>query len=204
MRRTTGLLLLVGLTAAACGDSIGPITGGEGGGNTGFAVKITDDPANDPAPGPQRVGPQAVAGELVGSVRVSLRNDAGSLVDLGTTDDVVVELQQGADSVELEDLTRPANDTYVGIQLRFEGATATVFSGSEVGDTTLTEDTPLDVGSGGVATVEITTQTFTINSESEFDIVVDLNSELWITTTNIEDAAVPQADLANNVTVEIQ
>jgi len=116
---------------------------------------------------------------------------------------VVVDLQQGGDSLRLSDLNRPAADSYVGIQLRFEGVAVTVFEGSEVGDSTLTENVTLAVGSGGLATVEVATQTFTIDSQSDVDIVVDLNSELWITTTNIEDAAVPQADLANNVTVEI-
>ena len=204
MRGTTGLLLILALGAAACGENaLDPLTGGEGGGNTGFAVLITDDPANDPAPGPQAAAPQAIEGELTGSVRVSLRNDAGGLVDLGTTDDLVIDLQQGADSVLLSDLTRPGNDSYVGIQLRFEGMTATVFEGSEVGDTTLTDDVVLDVGGGGIATIEVATQTFEIDSETDLDIVVDLNSELWITTTNIEDEAVSQADLANNVTVDI-
>ena len=204
MNRAIALVVPLALCAGACGESaIGPITGGEGNGNTGFAVLVTDDPANDPSPGPARVSPQAVEGSLVGSIRVSLRNAEDALVDLGLMQDAEVALQEGGDSLRLSDLSRPPADEYVGIQLRFEGVDVTVLAGSEVGDSTLTNNVVLDVGSGGLATIEIATQSFAIDSDTDLDIVVDLNSELWITGDNIDDTIVSQADLANAVTVEI-
>ena len=204
MKRAIALLAPLAFCAGGCGENaIGPITGGEGEGNTGFAVLVTDDPANDPTSGPQRVAPQAVEGVFAGSIRVSLRNDEDALVDLGLMQDAEVELQEGGDSLRLADLSRPPADDYVGIQLRFEGVDVTILSGSEVGDSTLTENVVLDIGSGGLATIEIATQSFAIDSETDLDIVVDLNSELWITGDNIDDTIVSQADLANAVTVEI-
>lgn len=204
MRRTTSLLLVpLSLAGIACGDAIDPVTGGEGSGATGFAVVLTDDPANDPAPGPQRVGPAAITAELEGSIRIALRNEADDLVDIGIDQDAFLELQQAGDSLELRGLTRPATDTYVAIQIRFEGVTVTVFQGSEVGDTTLSGTEAVGLGSGGLATVEIATLPFDIDSESVLDLVLDLNSELWITGDNLEAGIVPQADLTNAITLEI-
>lgn len=204
--RRHGLVLLAAALAAACGESaIDPTTGGEGGGSTGFDILVTDDPANDPAPAAGRspAAPGAIVGELAGAIRVSLRNDAGALVSLGTAD-IEMPIQHGADTVRLADIARPAADSYVAIQLRFEGVTVTVESGSEVGDSTTTSDVTMNVGTGSLATVEIATETFDVDNDTQLDIIVDLNSELWITGENLDDATVPQADLAANVTVEIE
>ncbi|HUF14072.1 MAG TPA: hypothetical protein VMN78_13290 [Longimicrobiales bacterium] len=205
MRRLISLLTVpLALAGTACGDPIDPVIGGEGGGTTGFAVILTDDPTNDPGLSGSRAsqGPLAITGEMDGSVRVSLRNDANGLVDLGVDQDVVLPLQQGSDSLRLQNLSRPPTDTYVAIQLRFEGVTVLVRDGSEVGDTVLTEDVRLDVGNG-LATVEIATLPFDISGETELVLVVDLNSEAWITRANLDAGTVPQADLSNNVTIEI-
>ena len=201
MRRVIGLLLIPTL-AAACGDAIDPITGGEGNGATGFSIIVTDDPANDP--GPNSPGsPNELTGQMSGSIRVLLRNDANALVDLGLVQDIEIPLQDGSDSLRLPDVSRPPTDTYTGIQLRFEGVTVRVESGSEVGDSTLASDVVMNVGSANLATVEIATETFDVDSNTDMDIVVDLNSELWVTGANLDDNLVPQADLANNVSVEI-
>ena len=206
MRRLNGLLTLsFALAASACGEPIDPVTGGEGSGARGFAVILTDDPTNDPSVGGGGASraPFAITAEMDGSVRVSLRNDANALVDLGVDQDAFLLLQQGDDSLTLRNLTRPPVDTYVAIQVRFEGVTVLVRDGSEVGDTILTEDVLLDVGNGGLATVEIATLPFEIAPGTTTNLVLDLNSEGWITTTNVEDGVVPQADLASNLTIEI-
>lgn len=202
-RRASPFILTLSLAGIACGDdAIDPVTGGEGSGETGFAVILTDDPGNDPGLAPQRAAPQAITGELEGSIRVALRNQADNLVELGLDQDAFLELQ-GADSLRVADLTRPPADTYVGVQVRFEGVTVTVFEGSEVGDTVLTENATLGLGSGGIATVEVATLPFDITSETVLDVVLDLNSEQWITSENVDAATVPQADLTNNVTVDV-
>lgn len=203
MRRGTRLFLLpLSIGIAACsGDALEVVTG-EGPGTTGFAVHVTDDPTIDASPGSGPTGPVDFSGELDGSIRVALRSDGGALVDLGLVQNAVIELQQVGDTTALSDLNRPPTDTYVAVQLRFEGVSVRVDAGSEVGDTTLTQDAILNVGNG-LATVEIATQPFTVTSEATLDVIVDLNSELWVTTTNLDDDAVPQADLTNNVTVDI-
>jgi len=202
--RRHGLLLIAVTSIAACGENaISPQTGGEGNNSTGFSIVVTDDPANDPSPvAASPSAPSAITGEVVGAIRVSLRNDDDALVDIGTAD-IELPLQSGADSVRLSDLSRPPADTYVGIQLRFEGVDVTVESGSEVGDSTITSDVVMNVGSGSVASIEIATETFDVASDTQLRITVDLNSELWITGENLDDAAVPQADLASSVTVEL-
>ena len=195
MRRAIGLLTTTVVVAAACGENaIDPITGGEGSGATGFAVLVTDDPT----------GTGSISGEMTGSIRVSLRNDAGALVSLGVMQDAEVLLHEDGDTLQLTDLSRPPADDYTGIQLQFEGVSVRVGSGSEVGDTTLTSNVVLDVGTGSVAAVEVAFPTFTVDNDSDVAIVVDLNSEDWITEANLEDQAVPEDDLVNSVTVEIE
>ena len=204
IRRLIGLILPLSLAGAACGEAIDPVTGGEGSGATGFAVILTDDPTNDAGTtSGDGQTPLALFGEIEGSVRVSLRNENNALVDLGADRDAFLELQQRADSLVLQDLTRPPTGTYTAIQLRFEGVSVLVGGGSEVGDTTLTQDALLCVGNGGVATVEIATLPFDVASDTDLDIVVDLNAERWITESNLDAGLVLQTDLANNVTVEI-
>lgn len=194
MRRAIGLLSITVVVAAGCGDdAIDPITGGEGNGATGFAVLVTDDPT----------GTASISGELTGSIRVALRNDAGALVSLGVMQDAEVLLHEEGDTLRLTDLSRPPADDYTAIQLQFEGVTASVDAGSEIGDTTLTSGAVLDVGGGSAATVEIAFPTLTVDNDSEARILIDLNSEDWITEANIDDAAVPEDDLINSVTVEI-
>ena len=196
MRRSIALLLIPAALIAACGeDAIDPVTGGEGNGATGFDVFVTDDP-----PG---TGTPDITGEMNGSIRVALRNDAGALVNLGVMQGAELLLQQDGDTLRLTDLSRPPADDYTGIELRFEGVDVTVDAGSEVGDTTLTSDVVLEIGTGSIATVEIGLETFSIDNDSEVAVVIDLNSEDWITRTNIEDSFVPQAALANSVSVEI-
>ena len=194
MRRAIGLLSITVAFAAACGENaIDPVTGGEGNGATGFDVLITDDPTGTPT----------MSGEMTGSIRVALRNDAGALVNLGVMQGAEVQLQDEGDTLRLTDLSRPPADDYTGIQLQFEGVDVRLDSGSEVGDTTLTSNVVLDVGAGSAATVEIAFPTFSVDNDSETAILVDLNSEDWITRANIEDAAVPEDDLVNSVTVEV-
>lgn len=203
MRRLIGLILPLSLAGAACGEPIDPVTGGQGSGATGFSVILTDDPTRSPGTGTATSqGPLAIVAEMEGSVRVSLRNDANGVVDLGVDRDVVLDLQ-GVDSVTLRNLQRPPTDTYVGILLSFEGVNVTVHQGSQVGDTVLTQNAVLGVGNGGAATLEIPTRAFDVASETRLRVVVDLNAERWITRNSLAAGSVTQATLSNNVTVEI-
>lgn len=195
-RNTASLVILAAFGAVACGeDAIDPVTGGEGGGAEGFSVVVTDDPGINDA---------TLAGVVRGTLRVALRNDAGALVDLGPAEGVEVPLHAGADTILLEGIARPPADSYSAVQLRFEGVDVEVFAGSVVGDSTLPQNVVLDVGSAGVATVDMLVPVFDIASAFATEIVVDLNSEAWITDTNLNDVAVPQSDLATSVSVDVR
>lgn len=190
------LAIPLAFAAMACGNEpIDPVTGGEGSGSEGFQVVVTDDPAGDE---------ETLRGTVSGTIRVSLRNDAGGLVSLGVADDIEIELHEGADTVELEGLTRPPLDDYTAVQLRFEGVVAEVLAGSEVGDSTLAQNVVMDVGTAGNAVVDVLVPTFGVDASSVLEIVVDLNSEDWVTGDNLDDAVVPQADLVNSVSVDVR
>lgn len=177
----------------ACGEAIDPVTGGEGSGSERFGVLLTDDPGNEDA---------TLQGTMTGSIRVSLRNDAGALVSLGVANDVELPLHDG-DTVRLEGLSRPPIDDYTTVQLRFEGVDVEVEAGSQVGDSTLANNVTLDVGGTGAASVDVLVPVFSVDNSSVMEIVIDLNSESWVTGTNLDNQVVSQADLANSVLVEV-
>lgn len=177
----------------ACGESIDPVTGGEGSGSEGFTVVITDDPGTEDA---------TLQGTMTGSIRVSLRNDAGALVSLGVADDIELPLHDG-DTVRLEGLSRPPIDDYTTVQLRFEGVDVEVEAGSQVGDSTLANDVMLDVGGTGAATVDVLVPVFGVDNARVMEIVIDLNSESWVTGPNLDNQVVSEADLSNSVLVEV-
>ena len=196
MRRVIGMLPIAVVLAAACGDAIDPTTGGEGNGATGFSVRITDDPPGTPST-------PDFTGDLSGAIRVALRNDAGALVSLGVMQNAQVALQEEGDTLLLTDLSRPPADDYTAVELRFEGVDVTVLAGSEVGDTTLASNAVMELGSGNLATVLVAVPTFSLDNDSDVAILVDLNSEAWVTRSSLAASVVPQAAIANSVTVEI-
>ncbi len=178
---------------AACGEAIDPVTGGEGSGSEGFTVVLTDDPGDEDA---------TLQGTVTGAIRVGLRNDAGALVSLGVADDIELSLHD-ADTIRLEGLSRPPIDDYTAIQLRFEGVDVVVEAGSQVGDSTLANNVTLDVGGSSAATVDVLVPVFSVDNSNVMEIVIDLNSESWVTGANLDDQVVPQADLTNSVLVEV-
>lgn len=182
------------IAAAACGkDAIDPVTGGEGSGSEGFTVVVTDDPGEEDA---------TLEGTMTGAIRVSLRNDQGALVSLGVADDIEIPLHVD-DTLRLTGLSRPPIDDYTAVQLRFEGVDVVVEAGSQVGDSTLANNVTLDVGGTGTATVDVLVPVFSVAASNVMEIVVDLNSESWVTGDNLDDQVVPQADLTNSVLVEV-
>lgn len=177
----------------ACGEAIDPVTGGEGSGSEGFSVLLTDDPGDEDA---------TLQGTVTGSIRVGLRNDAGAIVSLGVADDIELPLHDG-DTITLSGLSRPPVDDYTGVQLRFEGVDVEVEAGSQVGDSTLANNVTLDVGGSGTAIVDVLVPVFSVATSNVMEIVIDLNSESWITGTNLDNQIVPQASLSNSVLVEV-
>ena len=195
MRKATMFFAIpVVVGAIACGEPIDPVTGGEGSGSEGFTVVVTDDPGNEDA---------TLQGTVTGSIRVSLRNDAGAVVSLGVADDIEIPLHEG-DTIRLEGLTRPPTDDYTAVLLRLEGVDVEVEAGSQVGDSTLSNNVTLDVGGSSTAAVDVLVPVFSVDNSNVMEIVIDLNSEGWITGENLDDQVVPQADLVNSVLVDVQ
>lgn len=197
MNRLMALPLLLATVAGCDGNALEAIAG-EGGGPEGFRVVLVDDPTQDPDPGPDEE--PTFHGEFDGAIRVELRNDAGALVELGLTRDIDMLLQDESESYVLE-VDRPPTDSYVAIRISFEGAAVGVAAGSVVGSRTLASAARIDVDE---ATLEIDVVPFTTTSDTTLEIVIDLNAELWITESNLDAGAIGEADLATNVTVEVQ
>lgn len=201
MRRHIPLLLLALVIASCDEDPIQTVVVGEPG-ESDFDVILTDDPANDPGTS-DGDAPLPVVAEFAGDIRVALRTQAGAMVTVGLARDLLFDLQQAADSLALPAQSRPADGTYTGAQISFEGVTVRLREGSIVGDSTLTQDVVLDLATIGPVTVDLITQPIVLSEQTDPRVVLDLNAERWITTTNLGTRSVPQSEVRNNLSIDV-
>lgn len=198
MRRTFWLVLAALFVVAACDEEhIDPIGAG-GNGDTGFRVLLVDDPAIDPDVGGG--GNSVFTGVLEGGASVALRNQAGALIDLGSSEDFTLELQDGDAAVAISE-TRPPAGTYVAVQLSLESASALIPAGSTIGGAIVEDDTSIDVGPAGLVVIERSIIPAVISNDTQRELVLDLNAETWITAANLADGLVDEDELGNSVAV---
>ena len=165
----------------------------------GFEVLLVDDPLLDPDVGaPTVIG--AMDGSLDAGVRVALRAENGTLFEVGQPETVLLDLQATDGTVPL-DVVRPSPATYVAAVVTIENATAEILAGSEIGGLTLDQDEVLDIGPTGLVVLERSFVPVTLTSQSRLSLLIDLNSEVWITQDNIADGIVDEAEVQNAVTV---
>jgi len=199
MRRATMLLVPALLLAAGCNEDPIEIVAGSGGGTgQGFNVIVVDDPTLTPGG-----GGSVIDGTLEGAVRIGLRNQLGTLVDLGAPESFDLDLQDpDAGQVVVSGFRAPTG-TYVGAEVRLENASALIRQGSTIGSTVLTADGALDLGSGGIVVVDRALTPFTITDDTDTILLVDLNAETWVTLDNLDDGFVDEQDLIDAITVDL-
>lgn len=104
-------------------------------------------------------------------------------------------LQSSGDTTTIRgDVTIPAR-TYGRIRLVLENASATLDAGSQIGTTLLSASVSLGLGADGKVVIEKDVTGLTVAADSESRIVLDLNSEAWVTEENVDAGAVSETDV---------
>lgn len=194
------LAIALVIAVAACDDDDPMSPGGDAEGDV--EAVIVDDPAST---APAIVGPRASAaanrpftGTTSGDFRVEISTDGVTWVSLGSMNQVNVDLQSSTDETMVHASQEVAAGTYTRARLIFDGASTTIAAGSTIGALALTTDVVLTLAGGGEVTVERTIQ-LTVSDDSSSRIVFDLNSEAWVTETNVLAGAATETDVSSSI-----
>lgn len=199
--RSLAIALLVAV--AACDESDPMSPGGDAEGDV--AAVIVDDPASA---APTIVGARASAatvrpftGTTSGEFRVEISTDGSTWVSLGSVNQLSVDLQS-TDPTMIHASQTVAAGTYTRARLVFEGASTTISAGSTIGTLTLAADAVITIAGGGEVTVERTIQ-LTVSEDSSSRLIFDLNSESWLSETNVLAGAVTESEVSSSIAAGI-
>lgn len=173
------------LSAIACGDSpTGPSSG------TRIEAVVQDAPGGGPT----------ATGTLAGNVHASV-GTSDQWVDIGSPNGITVPLQIAGRTTTIHGEASVASASYNRVRLVFQGVSARLASGSNVGGTVLASDRTIIVG-GSDERVEISlpVNTFSVEANTSVRQVItfELRSQQWLTAAavqagRVEDSAIQAA-----------
>lgn len=205
-RVATSILFAAGLTflAAGCGED--DATGTQQGQVT---ATVSDDPssgvvATSRSSDPANQSLLAFSGSMTADARVQMSADGSTWVDLDSPRNVDLSLQSSGSATTVHSSADLSTGTYAHIRLVLSNADATVASGSTIGNTTLSADVQVSIGSGGQVIIEKQVEPITVSADSETTLVFDLNSEVWVTEDNVQAQAVSESEIASATSVVVQ
>jgi hypothetical protein len=193
------------VAAAACGDDNG--TGPELGRAEAY---VADDPTTanlaraGTGPSLGNAAPAAFSGSIAGEVQVAISADGETWVDLGSPNDITLQLQASGTGTTVHGEVDVPIGTYAHVRLIFSGAEARLSAGSTFGAFTLT--TQVDVmmgGSDGEVVIETTVTPFTVTAEGRAVITVDLNAEAWLTDQSVTAQSATDAAIQGAVSLAV-
>jgi hypothetical protein len=187
MRDTATIVIVVALSAAACGDSpTGPSAG------TRVEAVVQDAPVATPT----------VTGTLAGNVFASLWN-GDRWIDIGSPNGITIPLQLAGRTTTVHGETSVPSSSYSRVRLVFQGVTARIARGSVVGGTTLTSDTTVVLGgSDERAEMSVPVSPFSVEADARVRrvVVFDLRSQQWLTAAALQSGRVEDGALQTAVT----
>ncbi len=200
----TAILLLV--TAGACGsekadpvnvnedpDSLDnvPTTGS-------FQAYVQDDPT---VPQNNSIHHNGV---LKGKMDIEVSRDGQTWYSLGAPSDVTLALQSTNSRFVLSGKKDMPTGTYSHVRINFNSAGFVIAAGSVVNGTTLTSDVHMRMGDTGSGVARPNVTPFKLEAGKEAAIIVELNTEKWLTVSNLESRQVPKESVEHNTTVMMQ
>lgn len=189
-----------------CSDGTGP------GGSGSASAVVHDNPSASGSMAPSGSawsfeGAEATSGEFSGrmsaDVQVQISADGSTWVDVGPPrSNASVTLQSDSETTVATNATVQSN-TFSHVRVRMDNASATVNSGSEFDFGILEVDVNLAIGGDGSVVIEKQVQPFTVSAGSQTTVSVDLNSESWVTSDNVESRAVAESEIESATTVVV-
>lgn len=192
------LAWLTALSAAgvlACGES--GTEPGEGTGRVRVAMHdARGGPAGAVAPASYSLAEgSSFSGSMTAVTSVSVAAEGGAWIELGPPRQVTVQLQSTRDTAEVQGQAEAPAGTYSRVRIVMQEAHATVLAGSVVGGITLSGSLFLSLGSGSEVVVEKRVQPFRVSASTRAVILVDLNSEAWMTEQAAESRTVSESEV---------
>lgn len=205
---SVGVALLSALSVLACGEGTSPVELGR------VEAAILDDPSGRVALGPgigsvwlahhKNFGSDYFHGQLVVEIQLQLSRDGIVFEDLGVGHPVQISLQDEEAVTALP----PAADLPVGLyrhlRVILRSGTATLQAGSTVGGSDLDQPVSLALEGGGEIQIDVTLGIpLQVSSGSTSFLILDLNSESWVTEDHLIAGSVPASELGSALTVGV-
>jgi len=207
LRSAMAVTLALGFATVACDGN-----GGNGpNGDMGFvSAAVVDNPASpNTSPAmtsqaePQGASASQYEGTIRGDMAVEISADGVVWYELGAPAQVAVQAQHGNGTTVHTEVTVPEGQ-YVFIRLRMENAQAELHAGAVIGSLTLSTDITVMINNGAEVVIEKQVPAFTVSADASVrtEIVLDLNSELWITEGSVESGSAEEAEVEEATTAE--
>ena len=193
-RRATALSLLLALPLVACGPSEGPTA----------RASVADDPAvvgGTAAASEALAEGTVIGGTLSGTVQAQLSADGHAWVDASPVSTAALELQVAGDGTSLGAPVDLPVGTYAHARLLISPEAQMRLSGT-VNGVSFSDEL---VTSGPEAiTLQRRIAPVTVRADGAVRVVWDLNAELWLTPTALQNRTAAKAALQEAATVRVE
>lgn len=207
MTRTLLTTAALGLTlsAVACSDDDDP-TDPMGDMGTVQAT-LVDDP--DPQPAPRTASQTTLArqlqaafsGTFQGETRVEIYHPGDDRwVEVAGQSTTTLDLASN-DQAVLGSSSQIDVGTYTRMRLTITGGEAVIGAGATLGGIVLVADVTLDLGGSSNVVIEKDVA-LTVAADATTTLVIDLNSEAWVTEENTDDGTVTEGEMESAADVE--
>lgn len=207
MTRTLLTAAALGLTlsAVACSDDDDP-TDPMGDMGTVQAT-LVDDP--DPQPAPRTASQTTLArqlqaafsGTFQGETRVEIYHPGDDQwVEVAGQSTTTLDLASN-DQAVLGSSSQIDVGTYTRMRLTITGGEAVIGAGATLGGIVLVADVTLDLGGSSNVVIEKDVAV-TVAADATTTLVIDLNSEAWVTEENTDDGTVTEGEMESAADVE--
>lgn len=204
--RVTAFSAVLAVALAGCnGTTNNPVGIGSGGGSTGTVRGMVADNPNGVNPSVQSLnfdvrsadGLSNYTGTISGQASMAISADGSAWVDLGNPNNFTIQAQTNTNGSDVTGAVSVQTGTYSHVRLILHNVTLQLNAGSLVGGVTLTSAVTVEIGGGQDVTVEATVPSFTVSADAstETDVIVNLNSQAWVTDSTVQAQAVSAAEV---------
>lgn len=208
-QRTTRIvsLLMALALAAGCADEGGeegegviqpPETDSAG----SMHARVTDDPGSGTEASASSDPGSDYTGTLSGRGDVEVSADEQTWYTMGAAQEFTVSLRDSAEVQMTERVDLPA-DTYRFVRINFADIEAVLGAGSTVDGRTLDGAVHLRLGDTGNAVTRQEVEAFRLEAGDAARIMLDLNSERWVSGENLERRQIPKDQFEEQAVIEI-
>ncbi len=134
-------------------------------------------------------------GAFAGTTRVEIYSPADdSWVEIAGTSSTQLDLLSTDSAMLGGAVELDAGVSYTRVRLTITNGEAVVEAGATIGGIVLESDVSLDLGGDDAVVIEKDIA-LTVGSDTTTDLVIDLNSEGWVTANNLQDGVVSEAEM---------